>query len=121
MPSFSCQFSEVILYVRDMGRAVHFYHDLLGFPIRFPQGQSDLSQEMWVELETGNCPLALHGGSGEAPARQHELVFTVLDITAARDALVQAGVAMDPIRTLEDGAPIASGLDPEGHRFAICA
>jgi len=112
---------EVILYVRDMGREVWFYRDVLGLTIRYPQGVSDFSQEMWVEFETGDCTLALHGGAQHQPETSHEIVFLVSDIAAARQAIVEAGIKIGEVRPLEDGAPIAEGIDPAGHRFAIRA
>jgi hypothetical protein len=33
--------------------------------------------------------------------------------------ILNAGIHIAEIRLLEDGAPIAEGCDPEGHRFAI--
>jgi catechol 2,3-dioxygenase-like lactoylglutathione lyase family enzyme len=119
MAAFNSSFSQVILYVRDMASAVHFYRDLLGLPLQYPAGLADYSAEMWVEFDTGSCTLALHGGVSDPPGAEHELVFTVDHIQEARAALIAAGIAMEEIRPLETGAPIASGLDPNGHRFSI--
>jgi len=110
---------QIILYVNDMGAEVHFYHDILGLPIRYPAGLSDYSKEMWVELETGNCSLAFHGAEGDHPDTLHEIVFEVEDVEAARQLIIAAGIEMMPIHILEDGAPIAEGTDPAGHRFAL--
>lgn len=110
---------QIILYVKDMGSEVHFYHDVLGLPIRYPAGLADYASQMWVELETGDCTLALHGGEHVKPDTKHEIVFEVEDVETARQAIVAAGIEMSPTRILEDGAPIAEGIDPAGHRFAI--
>lgn len=110
---------QIILYVKDMGSEVHFYHDVLGLPIRYPAGLADYASQMWVELETGDCTLALHGGEHVKPDTKHEIVFEVEDVETARQAIVAAGIEMMPTRILEDGAPIAEGIDPAGHRFAI--
>ncbi|MFN2305008.1 MAG: VOC family protein [Anaerolineales bacterium] len=112
---------QVILYVHDMAREVWFYRDILGLTIRYPQSLADYSREMWVELDTGACTLALHGGEHPAPDEVHEIVFPVNDISQARLAILNAGVKIDEIRPLEDGMPIAEGVDPAGHRFAIRA
>lgn len=119
MPGFNCQFSQIILYVRDMTSEVHFYRDLLGFPIQYPKETTDYAKEMWVEFNTGSCTLALHGGETEPPDDKHELIFTVDDINLARQALLDAGITMSEIRTLETGELIAAGFDPEGHGFSI--
>lgn len=119
MSKFTARFSEVILYVKDMAVEVHFYHNLLGLPIRYPENKTDFSNEMWVEFETGSCTLALHGSRAEKPDDKHELVFTVENIQNAWKALLDAGIELGEIRTLETGAPIASGFDPDGHSFSI--
>lgn len=119
MSKINCKFSQVILYVQEMDRSVHLYHDLLGLPINYPKEAADYAQEMWVELDAGGCTLALHGGARTLPDDKHELIFTVKDIQSAREELIAAGIAMGAIRPLETSEPIASGLDPNGHRFSI--
>ena len=110
---------QIILFIKDMARAVGFYRDLLGFQVVYPQGLSDYSQEMWVELEVGGCSIALHGGAKNSPGEEHQLIFKVADLEAAREELLTAGIEIGEIRILEDGKPVASGVDPEGHRFSI--
>jgi predicted enzyme related to lactoylglutathione lyase len=110
---------QIILYVKNMAEEVHFYRDVLGLSIRYPQNLADYSDQMWVELEIGDATLALHGGAAEIPQEDHEIVFTVDDIVHARERIVEAGIHMREIRPLEDGAPISEGKDPDGHRFAI--
>jgi predicted enzyme related to lactoylglutathione lyase len=111
--------TQIILYVEDMARAVHFYKDLLGLKVTYPGKLTDAAQEMWVELDAGGCSLALHGGAQDRPDDQHELIFKVKDLAQARMALVNAGIHVAEIRILEDGAPIAEGVDPDGHRFGL--
>ena len=111
--------NQIILYVKDMPGAVHFYRDVLGLTVRYPQGKEDYAQEMWVELDAGSCSLALHGVAKRSPDSQHELIFTVDDLETARQMLLTAGVKMGEIRILENGKPIASGVDPAGHPFSI--
>ncbi|MFW5713097.1 MAG: VOC family protein [Brevefilum sp.] len=119
MPLVSSHQLEIILYVQNMNSEVRFYRDVLGLPIRYPQGLEDYSDEMWVELDLGETILALHGGADELPNTQHELVFHVENVTRAREMIIAAGTKMDKMRELEDGSPIAEGRDPAGHRFAI--
>jgi len=115
----SAKFYQVILYVQDMESEVQFYRDVLGLTLRFPQGLEDFSDQMWVEFDAHPGILALHGGAQEKPDPLHEMVFEVTDIVKSRDAILAADYEIAPIRILEDGAPIAEGWDPEGHRFAI--
>ncbi len=111
--------TQIILYVRDMAKEVRFYRDVLGLAIRYPQGLEDYSEEMWVEFALDELSLALHGGATSEPDNLHEVVFWVGDVFNARKMIISAGIPMGEIRDLEDGAPIAEGLDPDGHRFAI--
>jgi catechol 2,3-dioxygenase-like lactoylglutathione lyase family enzyme len=111
---------QIILFVKEMDRAVHFYRDILGLEVVFPQPPlEDYSGEMWVELDAGGCSLALHGGAEKSPEGSHEVIFKVDDLEHARQEILNAGIRIAEIRLLEDGAPIAEGVDPDGHRFAI--
>jgi catechol 2,3-dioxygenase-like lactoylglutathione lyase family enzyme len=111
---------QIILYVSDMNAEVHFYRDVLGLEIVYPQvALEDYSSEMWVEFDAGGCALALHGGADNPPAGSHEVIFKVEDLEHARQEILTAGIQIAEIRLLEDGAPIAEGVDPDGHRFAI--
>jgi catechol 2,3-dioxygenase-like lactoylglutathione lyase family enzyme len=111
---------EVILYVQDMGSQVSFYRDLLGLQVKEPQEVQDLSGQYWVELDTGACTLALHGGGrrrlGEdAP----KIVFRVIDVPRVRRELLQQGVPMGDVRSPAPGVQVCDGQDPEGNRFSI--
>lgn len=121
MVSVNAKFFQVILYVQDMESEVRFYRDVLGLTLQFPKGLQDYSDQMWVEFDAQPGILALHAGVNETPDDTHEIVFLVEDINRARDAIIAAGIKIDPVRILEDGAPIAEGRDPAGHRFAIRA
>lgn len=110
---------EVILYVKDMAAEVHFYRDVLGLSISYPVNLEDYAQEMWVEFACGDGVLALHGGGSETPDDSHEVVFWVEDVARTRERIIGEGIVMGEVRTLEDGHPIAEGVDPGGHRFAI--
>lgn len=110
---------QIILYVSDMAGEVSFYRDVIGLKILYPQGLEDYSQQMWVEFDAGGCTLALHGGAKIPPASDHEIIFRVDDLEQARSEILNAGIEIADIRILEDGEPIAEGVDPDGHRFAI--
>jgi len=111
---------QIILFVRDMDRQVYFYRDVLGLEVVYPQAPlEDYSSEMWVEFDAGGSSLALHGGAEKQPEDSHEVIFKVDDLVHARQEILNAGIQIAEIRLLEDGAPIAEGVDPDGHRFAI--
>lgn len=111
---------EVILYVEDMNRQVSFYRDKFGFEIRNPAGLDDYSNELWVELDTGGCSLALHaGGKRRFGADAPKFVFRVDDILAARQVLIDQEVEMGEIRSAAPGIWVCDGVDPEGNKFSI--
>jgi catechol 2,3-dioxygenase-like lactoylglutathione lyase family enzyme len=111
---------EIILYVQDMQKMVHFYRDILGLPLRDLAGEADFSRHFWVEFETGACTLALHGG-GEGRLGQDapRIVFQVADVETARQALVEKGIKMGHYRIAAPGVKICEGSDPEGNPFSI--
>ncbi len=116
----SSSLSQIILYVKDMDSEVRFYRDVIGLKMIYPQDEiADFSQEMWVEFDAGGCSLAMHGGAQKPPDDKHEIIFKVENLAQARMEILNAGIHIAEIRLLEDGAPIAEGCDPEGHRFAI--
>ena len=111
---------EVLLYVEDMAAQVSFYGDILGLTVREPRDVKDYGNVYWVELETGACTLALHGGGQrrfgpDAP----KFVFRVTDLEAAREELLQKVVPMGEIRSPAPGVQVCDGQDPEGNRFSI--
>jgi hypothetical protein len=63
----------VIKFVADMERAVKFYRDTLGLPLKF-------QSPGWSEFSTGETVLALHPASSKNPAGSVELGFNVPDL-----------------------------------------
>jgi catechol 2,3-dioxygenase-like lactoylglutathione lyase family enzyme len=111
---------EVILYVRDMEAQVSFYRDVLGIPVKESAGVQDFGELFWVELDTGSCTLALHGGGqGRFGADAPKVVFRVSDVAASRARLVEDGVRMGDVRSPGLGIQVCDGQDPEGNKFSI--
>jgi len=111
---------EVILYVQEMNDQVHFYQEILGLQVTYPQGVQDYTGEMWVTFKTGACVLALHGGGEKRIGRDAPtIVFGVSNIQSARTSLVEKGVAMGEIRSAAPGIFVCDGKDPEGNSFSI--
>ncbi|MCA0456798.1 MAG: VOC family protein [Chloroflexi bacterium] len=111
---------EVIVYVRDMDKQVRFYRDVLGLAVRSPADLHDYSNEYWVELETGACTVALHGGgSGKHDADTPKIVFAVTDIHAARGVLIGRGVAASEVRSPAPGIKVVDAADAEGNPFSL--
>jgi catechol 2,3-dioxygenase-like lactoylglutathione lyase family enzyme len=110
---------EVILYVKDMNKMVHFYSEVLDLPPATP-GKREFSSESRVTFQTGSCTLALHsGGNGNTGPDAPKIVFQVEDIKSARFQLLQASVAVSDIRSPAAGIQVCDAKDPEGNLFSI--
>lgn len=110
----------VILYVQEMDVQVRFYRDVLGLPIKFPAGLSSYAEEFWVEFDTGQCSLVLHGGGQKRlGADTPKVAFSVRDIQAARAALLARGVQIGEMRSPAPGVQVCDGFDPEGNPFSL--
>ncbi len=109
------QITRVMLFVQDVPKVAEFYRDKLGLQ---PLGEITPN---WVEMQAGNCTVALHGAAkplkerGDASAK---IVFGVKDVPAGKALLESRGVRMGKIHTFS-GIDICDGEDPEGNLFQI--
>lgn len=116
--------NRIIIFAGNAVKLASFYQEHFGL-----KAIGELSAE-WAELDAGNCRLAFHQaygmegaittptGSGMHP---HTIVFTVEDVPAMHQLLVDKGVTMQDIyRNEEIGLVLANGQDPEGHVFQLC-
>jgi catechol 2,3-dioxygenase-like lactoylglutathione lyase family enzyme len=78
-------FTHAIKFVDDMDRAVAFYSDTLGLPLRF-------ASPHWSELDTGTVTLALHPASERNPAGSTQVGFTTAGLEAVYAAREAAGL-----------------------------
>jgi predicted enzyme related to lactoylglutathione lyase len=101
-----------IHFVADMDRAVAFYRDTVGLPLKF-------SSPEWSEFATGPTTLALHPASNENPAGSTHLGFHADDIAGAHKALAAAGVRFTQVPTPMHGMQLAEFVDPEGARVSL--
>lgn len=102
------QFRYVIKFVTDMNKAVMFYRDTLGLPLRF-------ESPGWSEFATGETTLALHPASDKNPAGKVELGFTVADVKAFYQDLSAKGVLFSiPPKKQDFGGLLAQFVDSEG-------
>src|SRR5215469_12406377 len=102
----------VIKFVSDMTRAVSFYRDLLGLPLKF-------ESPGWTEFTTGETTLALHPASDKNPAGSLQLGFGVADIQTFYDKMVGSGVEFTMRPKTEFGALLARFLDSEGAECTV--
>lgn len=103
----------VIKFVADMDRAVEFYRDFLGLPLK--------SQSPgWSEFGTGETTLALHPASAKNPAGGIELGFTVPDLQHFHREMSQKGVQFIMPPTKQDfGGELAQFVDSEGGHCSV--
>lgn len=103
----------VIAFVGDMDRAVKFWRDVLGLPLKF-------ESPAWSEFATGETTLALHPASQNNPAGTVQLGFTVPDIQEFHEVMFARGVQFSMSPTKQDfGGLLAQFLDSEGGHCSV--
>lgn len=111
---------KAIVYVQDMDAQVRFYREVLGLKIKFPDGLDTYRDEFWVEFNTGQCSLVLHGGGQKRLGEDTpKLAFEVGDIDQAQAALRQRGARLGEVREPAPGVKVVDGIDPEGNPFSL--
>jgi catechol 2,3-dioxygenase-like lactoylglutathione lyase family enzyme len=108
--------SNVMLGVQDLARAVAFYRDTLGLPIKF-------EIQNFAFLDGGGVTLCLSQPLARASHQRvgaTEIVFAVEDVRAAYEALRERGVRFthEP-RNVSGSSWAANFEDPEGHKLSI--
>ncbi|MBZ5534577.1 MAG: VOC family protein [Acidobacteriia bacterium] len=105
-----------IVFVTDMRRAVSFYRDVLGIPLKF-------ESPGWSELATEGATLALHSTAvshpgGDAPAQEPpgrcRPGFSVPDLDSFHARMIEFKVACTQQPTETFGARVAQYVDPDG-------
>jgi predicted enzyme related to lactoylglutathione lyase len=103
--------------VRDIGKAKHFYGEVLGLE-QNPNSRAD----DWIEYETGNVTLAVmtphtHDYSF-VPLPPGTIAFRVPDVAAAKAKLEAAGVEVNEM--WDSGVCHGAGFsDPDGNRILL--
>lgn len=107
------QFRYVIKFVTDMSKAVKFYRDTLGLPLRF-------ESPSWSEFATGETTLALHPASDKNPAGKVEFGFTVADVEVFYRDMSAKGVLFSiPPKKQDFGGLLAQFVDSEGTHCSV--
>ena len=89
---FRVELVEVVLYVRDMERAVGFYREALDMPV-------DYESAGWTTFRTGACTLALHATERRTlGAAEPDPTFLVANDAMERQRLIAASVDVTEIR-----------------------
>ena len=104
---------EVVVYVRDMQRAIRFYRDTLGLELGY-------ESPAWTTFRTGACTLALHATERREPgSAEPDPTFRIADVNAERARLAAAGVDVTELREPVAGVLVFDARDPDGNRFSI--
>jgi catechol 2,3-dioxygenase-like lactoylglutathione lyase family enzyme len=110
------QISIVMLGVRDLARAVAFYRDTLGLPVKF-------EVPGFAFFDGGKVTLCLSQPLARANDRiagATEIVFSVEDVTGAYEALREKGIMFTHAPRNVTGSDWAANFeDPEGHKLSI--
>lgn len=103
----------VIKFVADMDRAVKFYRDTLGLPLKF-------ESPGWSEFITGETTLGLHPASDKNPAGSVELGFATSDLEKFHEEMLAKGVHFSMPPTKQDfGGLLAQFIDSEGGHCSV--
>jgi predicted enzyme related to lactoylglutathione lyase len=114
-PNASLKMTYVIKFVDDMNRAVKFYRDVVGLPLKF-------ESPGWSEFMTGETTLALHPANKMNIPGAVELGFTVGDIEKFHQEMSAKGVPFTMPPTKQDfGNTLAQFVDSEGGRCSVSA
>ena len=110
------QLSYVNIFVRDLGGAVRFYGEVLGFEVLFEDADFG-----YASFQTGPVRLAVAATDDEALVGRHTGIgFAVDDLTAAHQALTEKGVEFSsPPQKQPWGGFMAMLLDPDGNSFYL--
>jgi lactoylglutathione lyase len=105
--------THVIEFVADMDRAVKFYRDVIGLPLKF-------QSPGWSEFATGETTLALHPASEKNPAGKVELGFGVPNIQQFHVEMSSKGVHFPmPPKKQDFGGLLAQFVDSEGAHVSV--
>ena len=103
----------VIEFVEDMDRAVKFYRDIVGLPLKF-------QSPGWSEFETGETTLGLHPASEKNRAGKCEVGFNVENLQSFYEQLRAKGVIFSmPPKKQDFGGTLAQFVDSEGAHVSI--
>ncbi|KAL4452368.1 hypothetical protein ABPG75_008030 [Micractinium tetrahymenae] len=105
----------VLLLQRDLQKAVRFYGDGLGLPVR-------VVTERWAELQAGKSTLALKAADGEAyctTGYSPVLAFDVDDLQATLMRCLERGASMDGAIQHSPHGKVAALRAPDGVMISL--
>jgi len=106
------KFTHSILFVADMDKAIAFYRDVMGLPVKF-------QSPFWSEFDTGPVTLALHPASETNPAGRVQLGFDTPDLPAVYAARQAHGLTFSAPPVDEHGTLLSRIVDCEGAEVSL--
>jgi catechol 2,3-dioxygenase-like lactoylglutathione lyase family enzyme len=114
----------VVVPVTDIDRAKSFYVDKLGFHLDADTRPTETLRVVHMTPPGSACsvvvgPVQVGAGADLGPGAMMQLVVT--DIEAARAELIERGVEVSEVQTLDprDGGKFAYFRDPDGNNWAV--
>ena len=110
-----------IVFVSDMGRAVSFYRDVLGLPLKF-------ESPGWTEFATDRATLALHTAEGSSSGKDSPLQhpagrcrpgLSVPNLDEFHKRMVQKAVPCIQEPKEIFGSRVAQYVDPDGLEISV--
>jgi uncharacterized glyoxalase superfamily protein PhnB len=119
---------DIMLYVRDVGRSINFYHQALGF--HFKGWWSEESQDFvndwrqagypgYAEISAGPLRLSLHASDEDVPGDACIFHLRVDDVDAYHARLTAQGAEPSPPRDEPWGWRMILVDDPDGHQWGF--
>ena len=113
----------VIVPVSDLGRAISFYRDQVGFHLDHDTKNEHMHVAQLTPPGSG-CSIvvgSLPAQNAMAPGSLHGVQLVVADAAAAREELVARGVECSEIQVIDprDGGTFFGFSDPDGNSWAV--
>jgi predicted enzyme related to lactoylglutathione lyase len=109
----AARLSYIIEFVADMDRAIKFYRDVIGLPLKF-------QSPGWSEFATGETTLGLHPASEKNPAGKLEMGFNVSDLKQFHAEMTSKGAQFPLAPAKQDfGGMLARFVDSEGAHISV--
>ena len=101
-----------IVFVSDMKRAVSFYRDVLGLPLKFESPQ-------WTEFASDGATLALHVSDESNPAGRCRPGLSVPNLDEFHERMLEKNVPCTQEPKDVFGTRIAQYVDPDGLAISV--